>query len=273
MKKFRLFLMALPVCALFSCSRDIYVPNQVNVPLLKEKNELKANLSLTNWQAAYSITDNIALMVNGQYVHRGWLDVDDNDNDNDDDLFVDKNTRGGLIEGGVGFFKAVDTRKRAVFDVYAGYGAGAFKTLDRAYNSAPDGSVANDYLLRTRFHKFFVQPSFGLAHKVVEAAFTSRFSIVKFHDQTLGVKAFENDTQRRDNFMRLGDKAVPFFEPTFTVRAGYRYIKWYGQLMFSVPMNDETYNNYNVNDYFQPVSVTMGVTLNFGQWVKDAGRK
>jgi hypothetical protein len=252
---------------LASCSRDIYVPNQANVPLLKEKNEFKANISLTNWQAAYAITDNIAVMVNGQYVYRNWFFNEGNKNS--DDLFVDNNTRGGVFEGGVGFFKAVDSKKRAVFEVYAGYGAGAFKTLDGSY---PDTAAVLDYQLRTRFNKFFIQPSFGLAHKVVEVAFTPRFSVVKFHNQTIGPRAFENNTERRSNFLRLGDKAVPFMEPTFTVRAGYRYIKWYGQLMFSVPLNDEKYNNYNVNDYFQPVSVTMGVTLNFGQWVKDAGR-
>ena len=265
-------LLAIPMLAFISCNRDIYVPNQVNAPLLKEKNEFKANLSLSNWQAAYAVSDNIAIMVNGQYVSRAfWFDNDDNNND--DDLFVDKNTRGGLLEGGVGFFKALDTKQRAVFDVYAGYGNGAFKTLEGAYSSAPDGTSKIDYQLRTQFHKFFVQPSFGLSHKVVEAAFTPRFSIVKFYNQTMGVKAFENDTQRRDNFLRLGDNAVPFFEPAFTVRVGYRYVKFHAQLMFSVPMNDETYSGYDVNDYFQPVSFQTGVSLNFGDWVKKAGKR
>ncbi len=69
-------------------------------------------------------------MVNGQYVNRAIFFDDDNDSDNDDDLFVDKNTCGGIIEGAVGFF-ASDTKKRAVFDVWAGYGNGAFKTLGR----------------------------------------------------------------------------------------------------------------------------------------------
>lgn len=265
-------LMAIPMLAFISCNRDIYVPNQVNAPLLKEKNEFKANLSLSNWQAAYAVSDNIAIMVNGQYVSRAfWFDNDNNNND--DDLFVDKNTRGGLLEGGVGFFKALDTKQRAVFDVYAGYGNGAFKTLEGAYSEAPDGTSKIDYQLRTQFHKFFVQPSFGLSHKVVEAAFTPRFSIVKFYNQTMGVKAFENDTQRRDNFLRLGDNAVPFFEPAFTVRVGYRYVKFHAQLMFSVPMNDETYSGYDVNDYFQPVSFQTGVSLNFGDWVKKSGKR
>ena len=48
----RILLPVLAALGLASCSRDIYVPNQVNAPLLKEKNELKANLSLSNWQAA-----------------------------------------------------------------------------------------------------------------------------------------------------------------------------------------------------------------------------
>lgn len=272
MKRKHLFLMAIPMLAIMSCNRDIYVPNQVNAPLLKEKNEFKANLSLSNWQAAYAVSNNIAIMVNGQYVSRAfWFDNDANGDD--DELFVDKNTRGGILEGGVGFFKALDTKQRAVFDVYAGYGNGAFKTLEGAYSSAPDGTSKLDYQLRTQFHKFFVQPSFGLSHKVVEAAFTPRFSLVKFYGQTMGVKAFENDTQRRDNFLRLGDNAVPFFEPAFTVRVGYRYVKFHAQLMFSVPMNDETYSGYDVNDYFQPVSFQTGVSLNFGDWVKKSGKR
>jgi hypothetical protein len=272
MKSKHLLMMAIPMLAIFSCNRDIYVPNQVNAPLLKEKNEFKANLSLSNWQAAYAVSDNIAIMVNGQYVSRAFM-FDNDNNSNDDDLFVDKNTRGGLLEGGVGFFKALDTKQRAVFDVYAGYGNGAFKTLEGAYSSAPSGTSKLDYQLRTQFHKFFVQPSFGLSHKVVEAAFTPRFSIVKFYNQTMGVKAFEDNTQRRDNFLHLGEKAVPFFEPAFTVRVGYRYVKFHAQLMFSVPMNDETYSGYDVNDYFQPVSFQTGVSLNFGEWVKKAGKK
>ncbi|MGN7720390.1 hypothetical protein [Chitinophaga sp. 22620] len=273
MKKIiRILLPVLAVLSMTSCSRDIYVPNQVNAPLLKEKNEFKANLSLSNWQAAYAITDNIGVMVNGQYVNRAIFFDDDNDSDNDDDLFVDKNTRGGIIEGAVGFFKPVDTKKRAVFDVWAGYGNGAFKTLDGNFNSAPAGTSTAGYTLRTKFNKFFVQPAFGLSHKVVEASFATRFSLVKFYGQSMGANVFENDENRRLNFMSLGDNVVPFFEPAFTVKVGYRYVKWFGQLMFSVPMNDETYSGYEVNEYFQPVSFTMGVALNFGQWVKDAGK-
>ncbi|QEH40711.1 hypothetical protein [Chitinophaga sp. XS-30] len=267
MKTVRLLLMALAVLAFASCSRQMhtYVPNPANVPLLKEKNEFKANLSLTNWQAAYAVSDNIAVMVNGQYVWRNLL----YDSDSDGDWLLDPHVRGGLIEGGVGFFKAVDSRQRAIFDVYAGYGNGSFKTLDNEF-SADSIRGNTNYQLRTKFHKFFIQPTFGFSHKVVEAAFSTRISVVRFYDQTMGSKVFENDDVRRENFLKLGDKAMPFFEPTFTVRAGYRYIKWHGQLLISVPINDETYSGYQVGDFFQPVSFSTGISLNFGQWVQDA---
>lgn len=269
MKTARLFLMAFTVLAFASCSRQVhtYVPNQANVPLLKEKNEFKGNVSFTNWQGAYAITDNIGVMASGQYVWRNMF----YDRDSDGDYLLDPHVRGGLVEGGVGFFKPIGTSKRAIFDVYAGYGNGSFKTVDNGFQY--DSIQGNpDYLLRTKFHKFFVQPSFGLSHKVVEAAFSTRFSVVRFYDQTMGSKVFEDNENRRENFMRLSDKAIPFFEPTFTVRVGYRYVKWQAQLLFSVPINDETYTGYEVGDFFQPVSLTMGVSLNFGQWVQDAGK-
>lgn len=270
MRSIRLLFMALPVLAFTSCSRNIYVPNRVNAPLLKEKNEFKANLSLSNWQAAYAVSDNIAVMVNGQYVYRNFLY---NSDDKSNDLFVDRYARGGVIEGAVGYFKPLGPDHRAVFDVYAGYGNGGFKTLDREYRNAPNTATNQDYLLRTRFSKFFLQPSFGLSHKVVEAAFSSRFSVVKFYDLEMGSKAFAGDTTRRDDFRQLGNKAVPFFEPAFTVRVGYRYVKWHAQLMFTVPINDETYSQHHINDYFQPVSLNIGVSLNFGQWVNDISKR
>lgn len=269
MKLMRLPILALLVVAFSACSRQIhvYVPNQVNAPLLKEKNEFKGNVSLTNWQAAYSVSDNIAIMANGQYVWRGfWA----NDENGEEDI-IDKYTRGGLIEGGVGYFKALGTSKKAVFEVYAGYGNGAFKTMDESFTR---DSVRFDHQLRTRFHKFFVQPSFGLSHKVVEAAVSTRFSVLNFYNPTLGPKAFQDNPDERANFLKMDGRTVPFMEPAFTIRVGYRYVKWQAQFMFSVPLVDETYNNdYNLNNYYQNVSFTTGVSLNFGQWVNDMKKR
>lgn len=265
------YLFALSALLITGCSRsiNIYVPNQANVPLLKEKHEVKANISFSDWQAAYAITDNIAVMASGQHLARGLFYQD---SEGDGDGLIDEYTRGGLIEGGVGFFKALDSKKRAVFDVYAGYGNGRFKTLDEFYYDDQE-LPRNNFLLRTRFHKFFVQPSFGVSHKVVEAAFAPRISLVNFYDQYIGPNAFENNPEEKTNFMRMNNKTVAFFEPTFTIRVGYRYVKWHMQLLFSTPLQDGAYSdNDGMGRYFQPVALNSGVSLNFGQWVRDAHR-
>jgi hypothetical protein len=255
--------LTLPVLAccslalLSACNSHIYVPNTVNEPLLKEKHEFKGSVSLSNFQAAYALTNNIAIMANGQYVSGLRPEVDDDD---DNDLFVDDNTRGGVIEGAVGFFKPLDPKKRMVFDVYAGYGKGSFKTLAGAYEN-PQGSPLTDYLLRTHFNKYFIQPGIGLSHPVIEAAFTSRFSILKFNSLYAGAKAFENDPQRQINYMSIGTKTLPFYEPAFTFRVGYKYVKFQMQLMFSLLLDDETYGGYDFDEYFQPVAFGLGARL------------
>ncbi len=260
--------------AVSSCNKRIYVPNQVNVPLLKEKYEFKGSITPTNLQGAFAITDNIGIMANGQY-HWGWDYADPTNSYDDDGLFSDNNTRGGLIEGAVGFFKPIGPGKKAVFDVYAGYGSGHFKTLSGDYKSDNDGTGninLNDYVIKNRFSKVFIQPSFGLAHRVVEAAFSSRFSFVNFYNSSIGVKAFENNEAEQNKFMRIHDKTVVFYEPAFTVRVGFKYVKFQAQLLFSTPLNNNSFynNNYssdkNFNEYFQPVNFNMGVAIDLAKW-------
>lgn len=257
------------VAILSACNQHIYVPNTVNEPLLKEKHEFKGSISPTNFQAAFAVSNNIAIMANGQYVYDFDIDVDDEDGD---DLFVDDNTRGGVIEGAVGFFKPLDPKKRMVFDVYAGYGNGSFKTLSDDYESTPDPSIP-DYLLRTHFNKFFIQPGIGLSHPVIEAAFTSRISLLKFYSLHAGAKAFENNPDRRINYMSIGNKVLPLYEPAFTFRVGYKYVKFQMQLMFSMLLNDETYGGYDLDEYFQPVALNMGVSVNIAHWYDDFRKK
>ncbi|SDG82034.1 hypothetical protein [Chitinophaga filiformis] len=251
-----------------ACNQHIYVPNTVNEPLLKEKHEFKGSVSPSNYQAAFALTNNIAVMANGQYVY-DFLDASDNEGS---DVIVDSDTRGGVIEGAIGYFKPLDPKKRMVFDVYAGYGRGSFKTLADAYQSSTE-RVVNDYLLRTHFNKYFIQPGIGLSHPVIEAAFTSRISLLKFNSLYAGPKAFENDTARRVNYMSIGNKVLPLYEPAFTFRVGYKYVKFQMQLLFSLLINDERYGGYDIDDYFQPVALNMGVSVNIAHWYDDFKKK
>lgn len=254
--------------AFSACNQHIYVPNTVNEPLLKEKHEFKGSISPSNYQAAFALTNNIAIMANGQYVY----DFLNSDDDTGSDVIVDSDTRGGVIEGAVGYFKPLDTKKRMVFDVYAGYGNGSFKTLSDDYTSSTN-RVVTDYLLRTHFNKYFIQPGIGLSHPVIEAAFTSRFSLLKFYNLHAGPKAFENDSLRGVNYMSIGNKVLPLYEPAFTFRVGYRYVKFQMQLLFSVLINDETYGGYDFDEYFQPVALNMGVSVNIAHWYDDFKKK
>jgi hypothetical protein len=167
-------ILLLTAAAISSCNKHIYVPNTVNAPLLKEKYEFKGNISPTNLQTAFAITDNIAIMANGQYMYG----FNYTDTKSDNDLFTDHKTRGGLIEGAIGFFKPLDAKKRMVFDVYTGFGSGSFKTLTGDFNT--DNANVNDYLLKNHFSKVFIQPGLGFVHPVFEAAFTSRFYLLNF---------------------------------------------------------------------------------------------
>lgn len=254
---------------LSSCSdvMHVYVPNTVNTPLLKEKNEIKGSVSFSNYQAAYAVTDHFGIMANGQYVNRSLLGMSENEGEDD---IIDGDVRGGLFEVGAGYFNAFDRRKRAIFEVYGGYGAGSFKTIDDGYYH--NGSVGNktDYQVSTRFNKIFIQPAIGMSHKVVEASFASRISIIRFHDPRMATFAFEGNPEEAANFMDLNKKWVPFYEPTFTVRVGYKYVKALMQFTGSVPLIAQGYDdNYQYSDYFQPVAFNVGVAFDFGRWLQD----
>ncbi|MBC9912777.1 hypothetical protein [Chitinophaga varians] len=255
------------ILGLTSCARHIYSPNAANAPLLKEKNEFKASISPYNLQAAFAVTNHIAIMANGQYVYK--IATPDNDNNNtDNDLFTNQALRGGVVEGAIGFFQPLDPRKKMVLDVYAGGGAGGFRTL-APYSNNEQGLNREDYRLSNRFAKFFIQPSIGFVHPVVEAAFSSRFSFVNFYDSYIGPKAYANDATAKADFLKVAAKPTAFYEPAFTVRVGYKYVKFQSQLLFSVPLNDNLSNYDRMNDYFQQVVFTMGASINIAHWYDD----
>ncbi|MCW3468046.1 hypothetical protein [Chitinophaga nivalis] len=262
------FILLLIAVGIVSCNRHIYVPNTVNVPLLKEKHEFKASISPTNLQTAFALTDNLAIMANGQYVYR----FDFSDRSDEQGLFVDNQTRGGVVEGAIGFFKPFGPKKQMVFDAFAGYGMGSFKTFTIDKNDNPDAN-ANDYLLKNRFSKVFIQPSIGFVHPVVEAAFSSRFSMLNFYNNTIGPKAFENDATGKSNFQHINSQSNFFYEPAFTFRVGYKYVKFQLQLQASIPITNSDYREYKLNEFFQPLAFGMGASIDIARWYHQIGKK
>lgn len=214
-----------------------------NVPLFKEKNEIRATVSVSNYQAAYSVSDHIGLMVNAQYKKPEWSLTVGNTKFN----YESKKT---LIEGGAGFFSPFG--KSGMFEVYGGAGAGSV-SFDRSFSDTSGGpsTVFNRYYAKTT--RFFVQPSVGLSHDNVDLAFSTRFVGLQFSDiDTSGYTQFfliENDLSE------LGKPFYMFLEPAVTLRAGWKYVKFHLQCLLSAKLNSEPLN-------YIPFSFNMGMHIN-----------
>lgn len=120
-------------------------------------------------------------------------------------------------EGGAGYYFATED---LILDVYGGVGLG----------STISGGDQGQYL------RFFVQPGITAHAEMADFAFTPRISFVSMNQ--LGVGTYP---------------LVPFFEPSFTVRLGYRNVKCFSQFGLSIPYAAPDYNvnwvmwNFGVN--------------------------
>src|SRR5688572_20584040 len=52
---------------LCSCTKTMYVPNMINVPMFEKKGQLNATLTFRDLQLAYAATNSIGFTLNGNY--------------------------------------------------------------------------------------------------------------------------------------------------------------------------------------------------------------
>ncbi|RAJ87253.1 hypothetical protein CLV59_1012 [Chitinophaga dinghuensis] len=248
-----------------ACRTTVYVPSPTNAPALKEKHEFKATVGPNSIQTAFAITDHLAIMANGQYVYRSNLFSSDGQTQSSNGY--DRYVQGGSGEAAIGYFLPIKDRgrKSAIFDVYAGYGTGGFNTLDRNYDKKYAAN-ANDYKIETRFSKFFIQPSIGIVHPVVETIFSSRISLVNFYGLHAGSRAtpFDSTYSDKGSFYEIGARTRLLYEPAITVRLGYKYGKFQMQLQHSLSFSGD--NDHNFTTYFEPLSFNVGATLDIAKW-------
>jgi hypothetical protein len=203
-----------------------YIPNTVNTPLFTGKHELQANIGtgISGWdpQVAFSVTNHIGIMVNSSFANRT--------NDSTDNYH-----RHAFVEGGAGYF--INPVGILVLEAYGGFGAGKVETYYKNYGTA------NAYI-----NRIFFQPSVGVTNKVFDASFTPRLVFVNI----------ENVNDDPTKLYHTGYR--PFIEPTFTFRVGYKYVKFFTQFGFSIPMDNYTYS-YDC----QPFMFSMGLHATFGR--------
>ena len=215
---------------LSSCSHYYYVANVQNVPLFKEKNELRFSGAFAfgdestciEAQAAFSVTDNIGVMAN--YMHAQGGEVSNEDYG-----------KGNYYDGAIGYYKPI--KDFGVFEIYGGIGGSnqhheysSFRYDDNTgtYHDVYDGKSDLSFM------NLFIQPSFGITFDFFDVAFSTRFCRVSF---TNIEKNIFGNTYLYDEINTISDKSYLYLEPAITLRGGWKYIKIQFQASYAGNLN------------------------------------
>jgi|AntAceMinimDraft_17_1070374.scaffolds.fasta_scaffold00582_17 hypothetical protein len=209
------------------CTHYYYAPNMHNVPLFKEKNEVRMLFARssgdefegTEIQGAYAITNNIGVMANGFLA---------------DGQYENNYGKGYLVEIGTGYFKPLD--KKVVFETFGGIGKGYVE------NGYGDGRW-----LSVKFMRYFIQPSIGFTSKYFDVAFSPRFSCLNFGNTQHSLLYEEYDVVSMGLNNINNNKCSILFEPAFIVRGGWKFIKLQAQLGLSSNLNNPDLKQEDVN--------------------------
>ena len=240
MKKHSIVVAIILAFTLNSCTHYYYIPNVQNVPLLREKKEFHGTLavgggqeiSTVEVQAAYAITDNLALMTNfagakgGEKSNNNW-------------------GKGKYIEGAVGYYRPLD--EFVVAEVYAGLGV---SNQHHQYGTAEYNNGTADL----SFVKYFLQPSVGLTFKAFEIAVSTRFSRLSFLNVDNRITMDNPELHYVDALAQ--NKVSYLFEPALTIRGGCENIKLQLQL-------SSTKNLTHPNLQFEKSNISLGVFFTF----------
>lgn len=219
------------------CVRYYYKPNAVNTPLLTEKNQLQAAVAgsssnndanankgrstLVDVQAAWSPLKHVGVIAN--YSHFSFRP------ETPDFIHGNQEARAHVLEAGAGGYYALGRHKvKMVTELYLGGGG---------------GSIRSD--VNMRFYRLFVQGSIGMRTPWADIAFSPRISRVRYTDFDDGGHDMyylwqqELTTQDGD---RIDKHTYYFFEPCFTLRAGYKYAKVQVQCALADKISDVRWN-------------------------------
>lgn len=143
-----------------------YIPNTFNSPLLRNRGDAQFNVwsgsSGLEAQAAVAVTDNLGLMVNGQFLQKKRTE--------DDVEVIEKRT---LVEGAVGYTERFSDM--GIFEIYAGGGVGQVPALFR--------DVTWDGPANVTFNRWFIQPALGFYNDWLDFSVVNRLSLVDIGPQ------------------------------------------------------------------------------------------
>lgn len=238
-----------PVLIGIGC-RTVYAPNMQNVPLFTDGGQLRATISTTNYQVAYSIARHIGIMANGQYKVSEWSMpslIDENKQDNFQNIKW-------VVEGGAGYFKS-HGEGVLVTEVYAGGGWGGI-----TFTKTSSDTLGLNTTLKETFSanmlKFFIQPNLGLTSQVFDVALSSRLVVLNFLN--IYNYGYSQDDLAYYKLLNTDKNPHIFIEPAVTVRFGYRYVKFHMQFITSILVTA-----YSINH--NPFNFNVGLHINISR--------
>lgn len=214
---------------LIGCAPEFYSPNRVNIPELKNKNDLKVSAARgylgLETQFAYAITKNIGVIAN----YANYLDGED---ENGFDA-----GNGSGIEFGGGYFTS---KKDIIFENYATIGFGNF------YNYAENLSTVeeDDGKLNSQFTKISLQSSMTLQKKFFSLSAGIRYTNLTYNDVQGNYVFLGNNL---GDFLR-DNPGHSFIEPVVQLGVGYKSVRFNLQYQHSYYLGNASnfyYNNFN----------------------------
>ncbi len=240
---FKIIILSVPVIVLSSCATTMYTTNAVNAPLLKEKGEVKINVTQNDLQAAIAVSDNIGIMANGYYKNY--------------DGSSNYQHGGGMGELGVGYL--LNSEGHLVMENFVGAGLGKVHKQQQYTN--PDNS---SYMASFDANavKAFIQSNLGYRSKYFDVALTPKFSFVKYSNFS---HANYSEEQLREDYLdrnRLTDPLFVFAEPAITVRGGYKFIKLQAQYGVTINVGGQSIRH-------TPDFGSLGLIIDIAKWYKN----
>lgn len=224
---------------LFSCN-TAYRSSMVNTPLFTSKNEVAITVASNNVQAAYAAGDHVGIMFNG-FLKQDVLQSNE----------TGHGGLGYLGEVGAGYFTTLGGSDNLVFETYAGAGYGHL-FLNNRYRDA------NDDIQQRKFDadglKLFIQPAIGFRIPHFEVSGAIRYSNVNY--MNVRTQNWPANELVNSNLDDVGHSNYGFIEPSFTIRAGFRSVKFQFQYINCVKLSSADLN-------YDTDVINMGVFFKF----------
>jgi len=222
-----------------ACRALEYIPNSLNVPLFHEKNEFKSNISVFNYQLAYSVAEHWALAGNffwRNQTNQGELFYHD---------YIYKTARTKIrdFELSAGYFTY---NQNFVVELFAGGGYGSLSYSHKEESRA--SFLHYSYLLESRPMKFYVQSNFGYFDDDFELGLSVKF--VSYQLSTINYYYFiDNFVEPKPYDFKINNNekfTLYFIQPALTIRQGNDNVRFQLQCGLNQCMNYKDLNIGNV---------------------------